>query len=291
MPLLIHSAMTALHCYSDRSGWAFWTTRHAARSVVAACFSAEYRRPSLGPRSMRSRMSLAAVRLISVQISGGVHEFDGGHLIAMRIEIGAIAQWYADDAEPACLDRGRGNIDLGAVEPDQGSALGFGKPELFALGIGHWREGVEQPGSVPVGAGAASAVGISAAWPYRPCAHVAAGRPRTSYRWRSRARMSRHRRERCCRSHRRCVFSPADRSRRLSICRSAMNVRNWASNSPGTTLPVAVPPVGDLKPVGVRNNRRRNSSAVTAWWILATRTRRRSSSMSSSSDTIKTRQR
>ena len=61
----------------------------------------------------------------------------------------------------ARLDRRRGDVDLGAVEADQRPALGFREAELFALGVGHWRDRVEKSGSVPVSAGTASAVGIA----------------------------------------------------------------------------------------------------------------------------------
>ena len=58
---------------------------------------------------------------------------DGRHIVAARIEAGAVAQRHADDAKPPGIGRRRGDIDLGAIEADQRPPIGLGEAELLAL--------------------------------------------------------------------------------------------------------------------------------------------------------------
>ena len=252
MPLLIHSAMTALHCFSDRCGWPFWTTRHAARSVVAACFSAEYRCSSLGPRSIRSRISLAAEMLISAHISGGVPRLDGRHFIAVRIEIGTLAERHADDTEPPRLDRGRGDVDLGAVNADRERRSASVRPNCSrsASVIGVMVSGAERrPGRL-----APRPRFHLRARPRRPCAHVAAGQPHISCGGEPR-QDDRHSVESVVVVFVAVCASPAGRSRRHRSA-AAMKARSCCSSSPGTTTRKLSRCSAIFSPVGVHRNSR-----------------------------------
>src|SRR5215471_19383372 len=79
----------------------------------------------------------------------------------MRINAGAVTEPDADKPKPARLDRGRGDIDLGAVDTDERSPLGLGQVELFALLIRHWRDRVEQAACILATGGASAAVRIA----------------------------------------------------------------------------------------------------------------------------------
>ena len=135
-----------------------------------------YQRPScsflgIWSRAISSTIGGAGFDAIEDRVDGRRRELgesvrrcpglDGLDLIAVRIKIGSVADRDTDKSEPSGLCRSADEIDFGAVEADQGSALIGAQPVSVRLVFRHRSEGRAQAEGVFESAGTATSICIS----------------------------------------------------------------------------------------------------------------------------------